>query len=90
MCCDVSTWVFTALYDLFRFVRDHVYQETSQEEFGAFSGPLDDDFQDRFYTRSASLPLINAFTFYIRKGNLKELFDEWKEGDGRPFLTVYE
>lgn len=80
----------TALYDLFRFVRDHVYQETSQEEFSAFSGPLDDDFQDRFYTRSASLPLINAFTFYIRKGNLKELFDEWKEGDGRPFLTVYE
>uniref|UniRef100_A0A7S4V3V1 Uncharacterized protein n=2 Tax=Alexandrium monilatum TaxID=311494 RepID=A0A7S4V3V1_9DINO len=79
----------TAIYDLFRFVEDHVYAETPREKFLSFSGPLDPEFQERFYTRCGSMPTINAFTYYIRKGNMKALFDEWFNGAGKPFLTVY-
>jgi len=79
----------TAIYDLFRFVEDHVYAESPKEVFTSWSGRLDPGFQERFYTRCGCLPTINSFTYYIRKGNIKAMFDEWKEGPGKPFLTTY-
>jgi len=79
----------TAMYDLFRFVEQHVFEESPKEKFLTFTGPLDPEYQERFYTRCGSQPTINAFTYYIRKGTLKATFDEWLNGKGKPFLTQY-
>jgi len=79
----------TCVYDLHRFVEDHVYPETPKEKFVTFSGPLDPEYQERFYTRCGSQPLINVITYYIKKGDLKAIFDEWAAGPGKPFLTTF-
>jgi len=79
----------TAIYHLFRFVEEHVFAETPREKFLSFTGPLDPEYQERFYTRCGSEPTINAFTYYVKKGNVKAIFDEWANGAGKPFLTAY-
>lgn len=79
----------TNLYFLHRFVSDHVYGETSQEEFLTFTGAFDERFQERFYTRCGTLPALTCWTYYVKNGNLKRIFDEWASGAGKQFLTEF-
>lgn len=80
----------TYMFDCFSYVERHTYKETPKDEFLAFSGPQDPVFQERFYTRCGCLPTINTWHYYVKKGDLKAIFDKWASGKGKPFLTVYE
>jgi len=79
----------TFAYDCSGWIERHVTKETSQEEFLSFTGMEDERFQERFYTRCGSMPTINCFTYYIKRGNLKAIFDEWAAGKGKQYLTEY-
>eukprot|EP00930_Biecheleria_cincta_P042051 TRINITY_DN28921_c0_g1_i1.p1 TRINITY_DN28921_c0_g1~~TRINITY_DN28921_c0_g1_i1.p1 ORF type:complete len:722 (-),score=108.87 TRINITY_DN28921_c0_g1_i1:144-2309(-) len=79
----------TNLYFLHRFVSDHVYGETPQEEFLTFTGILDERFQERFFTRCGTLPSLTCWTYYVKNGNMKRIFDEWASGAGKPFLSEF-
>lgn len=82
--------LITYCYDCYTYVERSVYKETPFEEFTKFTGPLDPAFQERFYTRCASLPTINTWNFYITRGNFKAIFDEWARGAGKPYMTRYQ
>mmetsp|Transcript_4828 Transcript_4828/g.13524 ORF Transcript_4828/g.13524 Transcript_4828/m.13524 type:complete len:510 (-) Transcript_4828:15-1544(-) len=79
----------TSLYDQVSYVQRHTFKETTLEEMHSFTSERDERFQERFFTRCGTMPSINAWTYYIKKGNLKAVFDEWREGDGKPYLQQY-
>jgi len=80
----------TSLFDQIGYVKRHTFEETSKEEMRSFTSVLDERFQERFYTRCGSLPMINAYTYYVKKnGFFKAAFDEWAQGVGKPYLTEY-
>lgn len=80
----------TYCYDCYSYVERHTYKETPLEEFLAFSGPKDPDFQERFFTRCGCLPTINTWNFYLERGDLKDMWDEWAKGAGKPYMTRFE
>jgi len=80
----------TYCYDCFSWVERHVFKETSKEEFLAFTGVHDEEFQKRFYTRCGAVPAMNCWMYFVLHGGLKALFDEWAQGTGKPYLSVYE
>jgi len=80
----------TTLYFLFRYVEDHVFKETPLDEFLTYTGIHDERFQERFYTRCGTMPALSCWAYYVKKGNMKQIFDEWARGDGKPFLTEYK
>lgn len=80
----------TNCFDGYSFIERHTYKETSLEDFLKFTGPRDPDFQERFFTRCGCLPTINAWNFYIQRGDMKDIFDKWAAGAGKPFMTIYE
>lgn len=80
----------TMTYSQIKFLKEHTLKESTQEEVRSFKGIMDPRFQERFYSRCGCLPLMNVWSYYIRLGTFKELFDEWRQGDGRPYLTRFE
>merc|ERR1712032_60240 len=78
------------LYEQIDYVKRHSCVESTKEEFRSFTGVLDERFQERFYTRCPSLVLINAYTYYVKKkDSFRDLFREWAQGVGKPYLTQY-
>jgi len=78
-----------AIVDAFQWLERSVYKETSRDEFLSMESMQDERFQARWETRCRCTGLVFSIAYYIKRGGLKSLFDEWAAGAGRPYLTVY-
>jgi len=65
-----------------------MYVETPREEWKTIKSKFDEKFISRWNTRCRGTTLINAFDYYPRR-DFKRIFDEWREGVGKPFITPY-
>jgi len=63
--------------------------QTSPEDFESFSGIDDEDFQSRYATRVFVTMLLSKVSYYVVRGDFKDMFDRWCKGAGVPYLTHY-
>jgi len=76
------------LVDCCQWIERDVLPETPQAEWKTIKDKFDHRFMDRWNVRCRTTALINAFDFYSRR-EFKRIFDEWKAGTGKPYLTSY-
>lgn len=79
----------TSLYDQVSYVERHTFKESTKDEMASWTGPFDERFQERFFTRCGTLPCLNAWGYYIKKGDLFATFQTWAKGEGKTYLTEY-
>jgi len=80
----------TMVYNCCTWIERDIYKTTKKEDIASWSGVLDDRFQANFRVRCRSMTVINAWTYYHRRGSyFKDLFDKWSKGRGKRYLTTY-
>lgn len=74
--------------DACQWVERDIYRECPKEEWPSIKTMLDDQFVNRWNVRCRGTTLVNALEFYHRRP-FKRIFDEWKSGVGKAYLTDF-
>uniref|UniRef100_A0A7S4UBR7 Aminoglycoside phosphotransferase domain-containing protein n=1 Tax=Alexandrium monilatum TaxID=311494 RepID=A0A7S4UBR7_9DINO len=75
--------------DACQWVERDIYREHPKAEWPKVKSKWDDAFMNKWNVRCRGTTLINTFDFWPRR-DFKEIFDTWKEGDGRRYVTRFE
>lgn len=74
--------------DACQWVERDIYRECPKNEWHTIKTIFDDKFVDRWNVRCRGTTLINCFEYYPRR-NFKKIFDDWKNGPGKAYLSEY-
>eukprot|EP00931_Biecheleriopsis_adriatica_P035966 TRINITY_DN20742_c0_g1_i1.p1 TRINITY_DN20742_c0_g1~~TRINITY_DN20742_c0_g1_i1.p1 ORF type:complete len:638 (+),score=82.44 TRINITY_DN20742_c0_g1_i1:33-1916(+) len=74
--------------DACQWVERDIYRQCPRDEWKTIKTMMDDKFVDRWNVRCRGTTLVNALEYYRRR-NFKQIFDNWKNGKGKQYLTDY-
>eukprot|EP00930_Biecheleria_cincta_P042233 TRINITY_DN29053_c0_g1_i2.p1 TRINITY_DN29053_c0_g1~~TRINITY_DN29053_c0_g1_i2.p1 ORF type:complete len:642 (-),score=94.17 TRINITY_DN29053_c0_g1_i2:179-2041(-) len=75
--------------DSCQWVARDIYVQCPRDEWHTIKSMRDDKFVDRWNVRCRGTTLVNCFEYYPRR-NFKEIFDNWRKGKGREYISQIE